>query len=118
MGAFPRVPARRREAECTDGERAHARLQERGEQPVVVFAVLGPIEVRVDGETVALGGPKQRALLALLLLNANDVVSRDRLLDAVWGERAPVGAQRSLDSYIWRLRTLLGGDRIERRAPG
>jgi YVTN family beta-propeller protein len=84
----------------------------------VQFAVLGRLEVRIDGEAAPLGGPKQRVLLALLLLNANEVVSRDRLVDALWGERAPASAGRSLDSYVSRLRTLLGSDRIERRPPG
>src|SRR6266516_870222 len=84
----------------------------------VEFAVLGPVEVRIDGKAVPLGGPKQRSLLALLLLNANEVVSRDRLIDSLWGERAPESAQRSLDTYVSRLRTLLGAERIERRPPG
>jgi DNA-binding SARP family transcriptional activator len=84
----------------------------------VEFLVLGPLEARVDGRALRLGGPKQRALLALLLLNANEVVSRDRLVDSLWGERAPGSAQRSLDTYVSRLRSLLGGDRIERRPPG
>jgi YVTN family beta-propeller protein len=84
----------------------------------VEFAVLGPVEVRVDGRAVSLGGPKQRGLLALLLLNGNEVVSRDRLIDGLWGERAPASAQGSLDSYVSRLRALLGGERIERQAPG
>src|SRR5262249_59229642 len=82
------------------------------------FAVLGPVEVRIDGRVLPLGGPKQRALLALLLLNANKAVSRDRLVDGLWGERPPASARRSLDTYVYRLRTLLGGDRIERRPPG
>jgi DNA-binding SARP family transcriptional activator/ABC-type transport system substrate-binding protein len=82
------------------------------------FAVLGPVEVRVDGRALPLGGPKQRALLALLLLSANEVVSRDRLVDALWGERVPASAHRSLDTYVYRLRALLGGGRIERRPPG
>jgi len=80
--------------------------------------VLGPLEVRVNGAAVALGGRKQRALLALLLLHANEVVSRDRLIEGVWGERPPTTAPRSLDSYVSRLRKLLGADRIERHAPG
>jgi YVTN family beta-propeller protein len=84
----------------------------------VDFLVLGPVEVRTNGRALPLGGPKQRALLAMLLLNANEVVSRDRLVDSLWGERAPESAQRSLDTYVSRLRTLLGGDRIERRPPG
>ena len=84
----------------------------------VEFAVLGPVEVRVDGRALSLGGPKQRALLALLLLNRNQVVSRDRLIDSLWGERAPASAQRSLDTYVSRLRGLVGSDRIERHPPG
>src|SRR6266700_5090895 len=84
----------------------------------VEFLVLGSVDVRTDGRPLALGGPKQRALLALLLLNANGVVSRDQLIDALWGERAPASAQRSLDTYVSRLRTLLGADRIERHSPG
>jgi peptide/nickel transport system substrate-binding protein len=84
----------------------------------VDFLVLGPVEARIDGRVLPLGGPKQRALLALLLLNANEVVSRDRLVDNLWVERAPESAQRSLDTYVSRLRALLGGDRIERRPPG
>jgi DNA-binding SARP family transcriptional activator len=70
----------------------------------VEFAVLGPVEVWIDGRALSLGGPKQRALLALLLLNRNQVVSRDRLIDSLWGERAPASAQRSLDTYVSRLR--------------
>jgi DNA-binding SARP family transcriptional activator/ABC-type transport system substrate-binding protein/streptogramin lyase len=84
----------------------------------VQFAVLGQLEVRIDGEAAPLGGPKQRALLALLLLSANQVVSRDRLVDGLWGERAPASADRSLDSYVSRLRALIGPDRIERHPPG
>src|SRR5919108_870685 len=84
----------------------------------VEFRVLGPLEVRSGGTPLPLGGPKQRALLALLLLDANEVVSRDRLVGALWGERAPESAQRSLDTYVSRLRTVLGGGRIERRPPG
>jgi peptide/nickel transport system substrate-binding protein len=86
--------------------------------PLVDFCVLGPLAVRVDGAAAALGGPKQRALLAMLLLHPNEVVSRDRLIDGVWGERPPVTAQRSLESYVSRLRTILGADRIQRRPPG
>ena len=82
------------------------------------FAILGPVEARLDGRLLALGGPKQRALLAMLLLHANEVVSRDRLIEGMWGAHAPPTAQRSLDTYISRLRSLLGAERIERRAPG
>ena len=51
------------------------------------FAVLGPLAVSPDGHPVSPGGRKQRTLLALLLLHANEVVSRDHLIEALWGER-------------------------------
>ena len=82
------------------------------------FRILGPVEVRRGGEVLALGGRKQRALLALLLLHANEIVSRDRLIDALWGERPPPSVQQTLDSYVSRLRGVLGRDRLVRRAPG
>src|SRR5262249_48243086 len=47
--------------------------------------ILGPLEVRLDGALVPIGGVRQRALLAMLLLHANEVVSSDRLLDELWG---------------------------------
>ena len=53
------------------------------------FRLLGPVEALRDGRPVAIGGAKPRALLALLLLHANEVVSRDRLIDALWPDRAP-----------------------------
>ena len=82
------------------------------------FKILGPLEVIDDGRAIQVGGRKQRAVLAVLLLHANEVVSRGRLIEAVWGERAPPTAQRSLDSYVSRLRALLGQDRVVRQAPG
>jgi DNA-binding SARP family transcriptional activator/ABC-type transport system substrate-binding protein len=78
----------------------------------VEFRLLGPLEVRRDGEQLALGGPKQRALLSILLLHANEVVPRGRLLAEVWGERAP-DSEHSLDVHLSRLRKILspgGGD--------
>ena len=56
------------------------------------FLILGPLEARVDGRELPLGGAKQRALLALLLLQRNEVVSTDRLIDGLWGERPPATA--------------------------
>ena len=82
------------------------------------FGVLGAIEAHHDGQTLALGGPKQRALLAFLLLHANEPVSRDRLIEALWGERPPSRADASLDSYISRLRKLLGAERVVRTSSG
>lgn len=80
--------------------------------------ILGPVEVRIDGNLVPLGGRKQRALLALLLVRANEVVSRDALIDGLWGEEPPATARRSLESHISRLRGLVGPDRLERLEPG
>ncbi|HJU81427.1 MAG TPA: BMP family ABC transporter substrate-binding protein [Acidimicrobiia bacterium] len=84
------------------------------------FRILGTVEAEVDGTLVDLGPPKQRALLALLLLNANQIVSSDRLIDLIWGEAAPRTAAHSLQIYVSELRKRLGssGDRIETRSPG
>ena len=82
------------------------------------FAILGVVEARRDGVPIPLGGPKQRALLALLLLAANRPVSRDRLIEGLWAESPPASAAASLDSYVSRLRRLLGPDRLQRRPPG
>ena len=82
------------------------------------FGVLGAVEAERDGSAIPLGGPKQRALLALLLLDANTPVGRDRLVDGLWGEAPPPSAGASLDSYLSRLRRLLGPDRVERQPAG
>jgi len=71
------------------------------------FRLLGPVEVAVDGRVIALGGVKQRALLALFVLHANEVVSRDFLIDELWGERAPASADHSIVVYVSRLRKAL-----------
>jgi DNA-binding SARP family transcriptional activator len=71
------------------------------------FRMLGPLQVSVDGRTLPLGGPKQRALLALLLVHANETVSRDRLIDELWGEAAPATVGSELHVYLSRLRKLL-----------
>jgi DNA-binding SARP family transcriptional activator len=76
----------------------------------VQFRVLGPLEVTAAGRPLALGGRKQRTVLALLLLNANELVPRERLIDAVWGEEPPAEAGASLRVYVARLRRLLGPD--------
>ena len=86
------------------------------------FLVLGPLDVRVDGVSVRVGGPKQRALLALLLLSANRVVSRDRLIAELQGEPS-TEADHVLRVQIWRLRKTLAPDGVEEprlaaRAPG
>ena len=58
------------------------------------FRILGPVEVRDDGRLVRLGGGKQRAVLALLLLNSNRVVASERMIGLLWGERPPAGWAR------------------------
>jgi DNA-binding SARP family transcriptional activator/class 3 adenylate cyclase len=82
------------------------------------FRVLGPLEVRKGGDLVAVGGPRQRAVLALLLLNANRVVPTERLVDQLWGEHPPPTATTSLQNAIAHLRKALGPERIETRPPG
>ena len=57
-------------------------------------------------------------MLAVLLLDHNEVVTRDHLVDALWGERPPPSAAKSLDTYVYRLRKLLGHDRLEREPGG
>ena len=86
------------------------------------FRILGPIEVVIDGRTVALAGTRQRALLAILLLHAGEVVSADRLIDELWGERPPDGAANTLQATVSRLRKLLhaenGSHLLVTRPPG
>ena len=71
------------------------------------FRILGPLEVCDDGRTLPLGGPKLRKVLALLLLRPGEVLSTDRLIDEIWGERPPTKAAASLQVYVSRLRKLL-----------
>jgi DNA-binding SARP family transcriptional activator len=82
------------------------------------FRVLGPLEVSDDGRVIALGGQKQRALLALLLLHANEVVSRDRLIDELWEADPPETARTALQVHISQLRKAVGRERILTQAPG
>jgi YVTN family beta-propeller protein len=82
------------------------------------FGTLGPLSVSDNGVAVSLGGRKQRTLLAVLLLHRNEVVARDRLVDALWGERQPRSAVESIDTYVYRLRKLLGPDRLAHEAGG
>src|SRR6516225_12404305 len=75
------------------------------------FAILGPLEVRVSGRVVPLGGPRQRAVLALLLLEANRVVSMDRLAEGIWAGHPPEGWVTTLQTYVSHLRQALEPDR-------
>jgi YVTN family beta-propeller protein len=85
---------------------------------VVEFRVLGPFEVVDDDRPVALGGTKQRALLAMLLLHRGEVVSTDRLVDALWGERASATAAKTVHVYVSGLRKALGDDLLVTRGHG
>ena len=82
------------------------------------FRILGPLEVATESGPLALGGQKQRAVLALLLLDANRVVSVDKLVDALWGEQPPRTAMTSLQNFVSQLRKVLGSDVLETRMPG
>jgi WD40 repeat protein/DNA-binding SARP family transcriptional activator len=82
------------------------------------FQVLGPLEAWEGGRRLALGGPKQRLVLAHLLLRANQVVPADRLIDQVWGEDPPDAARSALQAYVSRLRRSLGPGRLQGRPPG
>jgi DNA-binding SARP family transcriptional activator len=82
------------------------------------FRILGPLQV-VDGdEPVEIAGTKRRALLALLVLRANEVVRSDWLIDRLWGERAPRNASAALHNHVSRLRKALGPDVLARREWG
>jgi predicted ATPase/DNA-binding SARP family transcriptional activator len=74
------------------------------------FKVLGPLEVRCDGGALELPGGKPRAVLAVLLLRANEPVSAGRLAVALWGEDAPGSAARTVQVYVSRLRGALAED--------
>ena len=82
------------------------------------FRLLGPLEAVVDGTQVPLPAAKPRALLALLLLERNRVVSSERLIDELWGVDPPAQATKTLQVYISQLRKALGADRLVTRAPG
>jgi DNA-binding SARP family transcriptional activator/tetratricopeptide (TPR) repeat protein len=71
------------------------------------FRILGPLEVDAEGRTVALGGAKPRAVLAVLLLHANEPVSAERIALALWGEDAPAGAVKTVQVHVSRLRKAL-----------
>jgi DNA-binding SARP family transcriptional activator len=82
------------------------------------FRILGPLEVVGPDGPIPLGGPLQRAVLALLLTRANEVVSTDRLVDELWSGEPPRTAANTIQYYVSQLRKLLGSDRILTRPPG
>jgi DNA-binding SARP family transcriptional activator/predicted ATPase len=88
----------------------------------IEFRILGPLELSADGRLMPLGSPKQRALLALLLVHANETVSRDRLIEELWAEAAPASVESAFHVYLSRLRRVFesagGGALLVRRAHG
>ena len=82
------------------------------------FNVLGPIEVEHPGRSVQLSGRRQLGLLAILLLNANEVVSTDRLVDDLWSDDPPANATAALHNHVSRLRKELGPESLLTRACG
>src|SRR6476659_11019051 len=71
------------------------------------YRILGPLEVADEGEPVPLGRPKERLVLAVLLLHANEFVSRERLIDELWGTAPPATARKAVNVYISKLRQTL-----------
>jgi DNA-binding SARP family transcriptional activator len=84
------------------------------------LGILGPIEVYADGVPAAMGGVRQRTVLAVLALHPNQVVSVDRLVDDIWGETPPSTAVHTVQVFVSRLRRALAaaGDRLITRPPG
>jgi len=82
------------------------------------FRILGPLEIVDETGPLLLGGLKQRAVLAILLLEAPKAVSTDRLIDALWAEQPPRTAATSLQNFISQLRKTLGADVLVTKPPG
>jgi len=110
-------------SEASDvAEQMRALLPARSARPTyggrMRFRVLGPLEVDAGGGPIPLGGPKQRAVLAHLLLRANELVPAETLVDELWGEEPPDKARNVIQTYVSHLRKALGRDRIESHGPG
>ena len=82
------------------------------------FRILGPLELVGGADGAPIEAPKLRALLGVLLLHANEVVSSERLIDELWGERPPATAGKIVQTYVSQLRRVLGPDAIVTRPPG
>jgi DNA-binding NarL/FixJ family response regulator/DNA-binding SARP family transcriptional activator len=79
----------------------------------VQYRILGPLEVVEGGEPVPLGRPKERLVLAVLLLHANEFVSRERLIDELWGESPPPTAGKAVNVFVSQLRKALTRDGLD-----
>jgi DNA-binding SARP family transcriptional activator/streptogramin lyase len=84
----------------------------------VEFRILGPLELIGGADGAAVEAPKLRALLGVLLLHPNEVVSTERLIDELWGERPPATAAKIVQTYVSQLRRVLGPEVIVTRPPG
>jgi DNA-binding SARP family transcriptional activator/Tol biopolymer transport system component/tRNA A-37 threonylcarbamoyl transferase component Bud32 len=82
------------------------------------FRILGPLQVFDDARPLALGGRRQRAVLAHLILRANHTVGAEQLVDGLWGDEPPETARNTLQTYVYRLRKVLGEERLEGRDGG
>jgi DNA-binding SARP family transcriptional activator len=82
------------------------------------FRILGPLEVVEGRDRISLGPEKQRAVLAMLLLDANHTVPVDRLIDGLWGDGTPGNAVKAIHTYVSRLRKVVPGERLRTRPPG
>ena len=82
------------------------------------FRILGPLEVSAGGQEVPLGGARQRSVLAILLIHRGHVVSGDRIVDELWGERPPETASKTVQVYVSRLRKALGEGVLVTRGGG
>src|SRR5205814_6580657 len=80
--------------------------------------VLGPLEGSIDGRPVEVTTGRLRALLAVLAMSADDTATVDQIASAVWGQQPPANARRSVQTYVARLRSLLGAGLIETRPAG
>jgi DNA-binding SARP family transcriptional activator len=85
---------------------------------MTLFRILGPLEVDAGGGPIPLGGPKQRAVLAHLVLRSNQLVPAETLIDQIWPEEPPDKARNVIQTYVSHLRKALGHDRIESNGRG
>lgn len=84
----------------------------------IEFRILGPLEVVDEGRPISAGVGRQRKLLAILLLHPNEVVSSDRLIEELWGERPPATVGKALQNHVSQLRKLLGREALATEPPG
>src|SRR3972149_9775508 len=100
----PTCSCQRPDKPLTRARERFDRLVRRGTFALVLdFRILGPLEVRDGEDALHLGGAKQRGVLAILLLSANEVVSADRLVDKLWGGAPPEDAAMALQAHAWGL---------------